>query len=105
MKAILILPSGATSVVNWTTLEDMQQLVGGYIELLRCREGFGAYVNEDGKAMGLPFNPKATNLCVKFLWGGEPLDKIVGSMVLVGPGTADGDDTDVPDWLIKDYVK
>lgn len=38
------------------TLESMQEVVGGYIELVAMPNNLDFYVNEEGLAEGLPFN-------------------------------------------------
>lgn len=50
------------------TLQQIVRAVGGYIELVwcdqeRCAPYDHAYVREDGKLVGLPFNRRATELC------------------------------------------
>ena len=42
------------------TLEELQRLVGGYIEVIELRDGRQLIVNEEGLLLGLPFNPTAT---------------------------------------------
>ena len=42
------------------TLEELQRLVGGYIERVPMSNGKSMYVNEEGKLNGLPYNEKAT---------------------------------------------
>lgn len=60
----LIQPDGRTTTHNpagkvWT-LEELQSLVGGYIEPLWLENGQVAIVNEDGRLKGLAENPTAT---------------------------------------------
>ena len=44
-------------------LEQMQAIVGGYIEYVQCKDGKHVLViNEEGKIEGLPYNEKATEL-------------------------------------------
>lgn len=43
-------------------LEEMQKIVGGYIEVADTSDGRRLVVNEDGKLKGLPLNEKATKL-------------------------------------------
>ena len=43
------------------TLEELQGVVGGYIEIVRLSGNQFMVVNEEGKLMGLPFNSLATN--------------------------------------------
>jgi hypothetical protein len=44
------------------TLKEMQEVVGGYIEFLYLKNNLVMIVNEEGKMIGLPYNPKATLL-------------------------------------------
>jgi hypothetical protein len=65
--ATLLQPDGATSTItpaNGRTfaLDELQQLVGGYIEFVPVNEQGWLVVNEDGKLKNLPENPKATQL-------------------------------------------
>ena len=43
-------------------LEEMQNIVGGYIELVRLNDGRIIVVNEDGLNLNLPVNIEATNI-------------------------------------------
>ena len=63
-------------------LETLQNLVGGYIELVRMGGGVGLIVNEEGKLNGLPVN---------FPIG---IDFVVGTAVFVAYGN-DGEFTDL----------
>lgn len=49
---------------NGTTfeLEEMQEIVGGYIEIIRLNDGRVIIVNEDGLSLNLPVNIEATNI-------------------------------------------
>lgn len=38
------------------TLEELQKIVGGYIEALYLHDGRIMFLNEDGKRLGLPLN-------------------------------------------------
>jgi hypothetical protein len=63
------------------TLEELQEMVGGYIELVHLPRGNGhatAYVNADGKLKGREYNAEASAI-----YGREPTDVIVGPMVIV----------------------
>jgi hypothetical protein len=75
------------------TLDTLQSLVGGYIEAV-TRDGVAAYINDEGKHMGLPTNARATSymLDARMIF---PFDLVVGDLVLVGVD-ADGMDTDIP---------
>lgn len=49
---------------NGTTfeLEELQEVVGGYIEIIRLNDGRLIIVNEEGLLQGLPVNIEATNI-------------------------------------------
>ena len=62
------------------TLEELQDLVGGYIQIVIDRFGEQLIVNEEGVLMGLPYNRKATELLNdKF----NVQDFVVGDAVLL----------------------
>lgn len=44
-------------------LEQMQKVVGGYIEIVRLKNGWLVVCNEEGKLIGLEENPVATLVC------------------------------------------
>lgn len=62
-------------------LEEMQEIVGGYIQLfyLMNDEGEVIVMNEEGKFEGLPVNDKATELAESLLYDG---DFIVGDVLV-----------------------
>lgn len=62
------------------TLEELQDYVGGYIELIRTNDGKNMYINEEGKFDDLPFNLKATSIVTLF-----DGDYIVGNAIVVEP--------------------
>ena len=64
------------------SLEEMQAIVGGYIETVPCKQpGMMMVVNEEGKLLGLPRNDKATALAalptsadlaaLRLMWGDD----------------------------------
>lgn len=67
------------------TLEELQQIVGGYIEILFFRDGRMMVMNEEGKLNGLQFNMKATRIAKEnhLIWDN---DFIVGDVLLAEPG-------------------
>lgn len=86
-------------------LPSLQRLVGGYIESLTLTEDVTAYINEDGKALGLAAN-KYGDLYVRASLHKSgrrlmPGDYIAGPVVLVGP-VEDGWDTSVPDKVLAE---
>lgn len=79
-----------------TDLDGLQALVGGYIEAVSLTEGH-AYVNEEGKLMGLPVNALATDLAHAAGWPYG--DVLCGTVVFLGD-SPDGDEADVPPSLL-----
>lgn len=63
------------------TLEEMQKLVGGLVEVVKTISGKYALINEEGKVNGLPINLKATAITVLSL-----NDFICGDMVICNAG-------------------
>lgn len=71
------------------TLEEMQMIVGGYIEAAIAAPDVVAVCNEEGRLMGLPHNTKVGGI------------DFVGTIILVG---SDGDEfADVPEYVVKMY--
>lgn len=42
------------------TLKEVQYLIGGYVEMIECREGFQLLMDEDGRCKKLPINHNAS---------------------------------------------
>ena len=61
------------------SLEELQGVVGGYIQILYLDNGELMIVNEEGKLDGLPFNKKATDYVVN---DGKYIDVIVGNVLV-----------------------
>lgn len=70
------------------TLEELQQIVGGYIEILFFKDGRMMVLNEEGKLEGLPVNMEATRIAHEnhLIWEN---DCIVGTVLLAEPGEID----------------
>lgn len=78
-------------------LKARQDIVGGLIEPVTLSDGSTMWVNEDGIALGLPFNSIATDVCGI---GGRPdvmLQGVRGNVLIVGPVDREGSDTDLTD--------
>lgn len=61
------------------TLDEAQQAVGGYIEILPIRGTMASLVvNEDGRALGLPANVQATTI-----FGSSLGSVLVGNVVVL----------------------
>jgi uncharacterized protein DUF3846 len=82
MRAVLIPVEGEPREVEQNGLEDLQKLVGGWIEVLPFpgREDLTVYVNEEGK-FGCDPNRTATRLLGSVLFRG---DWIAGPCVICG---------------------
>ena len=78
----LILKSNGTIVVTEPkneidfSLEEMQAIVGGYVEVVNLKDGRIIVLNEDGKLKHLPLNVQATQLY------NMPDDFIVGDVLV-----------------------
>lgn len=85
----------------------MRDAVGGYIEFVRLRgefEGYGLYVNEEGKLNGLPINDIAT--AVWEMSFGIYTDIIVGNAVIVSAKLNDeGEHLDLTDDEVEVLVE
>ncbi len=70
------------------TLEELQQYVGGYIEILHPPSKYNAIliINEEGKLLNLPLNPLASQIWQDGSDKGSPRsdDFVVGNAVLCG---------------------
>lgn len=83
---------------NGSGLEDMQRVVGGWIEPVDYEIGgaqVSAYHNEEGKLLGLPKNDLATHLAAGRLFSN---DYIAGDVLIVGvPDDVEGRTQSIPD--------
>ena len=57
------------------TLDELKEVVGGYIEIISLPDDFLMVLNEEGKLKGLPFNEQASQLI-------PPTDYIVGDVLI-----------------------
>ncbi len=87
MKNYIINANGAKTEVtpkfgNSFTLEELQEYVGGYIEIIRLTDKYLMVVNEEGRLLNLPFNSGATDVARhhKAIY---PNDLIVGNALVV----------------------
>jgi hypothetical protein len=86
MKNYIINANGAKTEVtpksgNSFTLEELQEHVGGYIEIIRLTNKCLMVVNEEGKLLNMPFNSEATDIARqhKAIY---PNDMIVGNALV-----------------------
>jgi hypothetical protein len=113
MKAVIVpadSQSPAQVVDAQLTLDYLQGVVGGLIEAVHLdqvltdsgRRDVDAtvFLNEEGKLIGLPVNPRATDLCALAI-GGWVLDVICGDVIVVGPPGPEGEETPCPDEIVS----
>ncbi len=84
LKVLVVEPMQPCRVQEIHGLEEMQAIVGGYIQAVYpFRDEVALVCNEDGKNLGLPYNRPLTND------RGIPYDMICGSFFLAGMGEED----------------
>jgi hypothetical protein len=74
-------------------LDELQALVGGFIEVVRARDGRWLVINEDGKRQNLQLNVLAS---IKYKSAGvaRPSDVIVGDVLLADNAEMGADEDD-----------
>lgn len=93
-------------IVETTGLADLQKAVEGFVEAVPG-EDFTAWVNEEGKITGMPFNPRADRFLHLSIPELSTFDCIVGPVIITGGVDEDGDNTDITPELIErvnDYL-
>lgn len=107
MKVLVIPSSGDPRVEELDhsnpngLLQQLNELVGGYIEVVGVRVRFdaAAYINEDGKMLGLPRNQLATRMLRV-----SPGDYIVGDAVVFGYDPRSSAEQSVPEDLAEAWL-
>lgn len=66
------------------TLAELQDMVGGYIQLVSTHDGRQMFVNEEGLLMNLPRNAKASEVIASKWW---TLNGVQGDAVVVFPSS------------------
>ena len=64
-REIAVKPKNGTDF----SLEELQEVVGGYIEIIYVKGNDIMVLNEEGKLIGLPFNDKASELTSELIVG------------------------------------
>jgi hypothetical protein len=99
---VLFVPSDGAKPVEVReiepTLEHMQPLVGGLLQVVNLESPPGSlYCHDEGKLMGLPTNGRATAL----LWQFNPAfihqDFVAGDAFICGAPDEEGNDTSAPE--------
>jgi len=106
MKAVVVPVSGEITIQDLNTLQDIKgALDGGWLEALRLKDDAVAYIDEEGKLKGLPVNPRT--MALAYSLNPNWTDFLVGPMVIFGTlneqGQHDGDEHDVPQWVIDHF--
>ncbi len=77
-------------------LSDMQDIVGGHIELVGCHDKpYDCFCNEDGIALELDHNPVATYM-LRSILGYDGIN-LLGSVYFIGEPNYEGDSTSLSD--------
>lgn len=107
MKALLVKTDNTVEMINseWD-YSDINHAVGGWIEAIYFGDKpYFAYINEEGKIKELPENNIVTNLWYdsgqRILLG----DYIAGDAIFFGLVDSDGNNTDIPQDLLRDIVQ
>jgi hypothetical protein len=101
MKALKI-ASDTVEVVEVNGYEEIKShLDGGWVEVLYLDDNASAYIDEEGKMKGLPYNAVATELCTRLKTGLQQGDFISGTMIVLGYALCREEDTDCPDYIIE----
>ena len=108
MKALLVTTEGEIELLDEEfNLNVIQKYVGGWIEVVNFgpdNPHYFAYIDEEGKLKGLPVNELVTDFWYN---SGQQIllgDVIVGDVLFFGQVDDEGNDTDVPDDVIKHFM-
>lgn len=98
MKAILVQTNGKVDLIDkdWT-YHEIVEAVGGTIDAVSFGENdYFAFINDEGKLLGLPENEIATS--VWYESGARVMlgDYLAGNVLFFGETDENGDNTDVP---------
>lgn len=90
-------PDEPITEVQVDSLEDYQEIVGGYIEPVDIPElGVTVYVSEEGLLRQLSLNSRATFLWWYFVREARQQAMLVGPALVVGLPNRSGESTDIP---------
>jgi hypothetical protein len=101
-KGVVLYTDGTYEEKVFKQLSDMQAAVDGLIEPIGMHDFYGegvcqGYVNEEGLLKQLSLNSVASAL--SFMFGNSPT--IVGNMIVLGLADSHGNDTDIPQDILK----
>jgi hypothetical protein len=104
MKALHIKTDGKVSILNFdkdTCYKTLSDAVGGLIECVALAKDIDMWVNEEGKNMGLDFNPHATRL---FVHAFGVTDPIAGDVIVTGGADDEGETLGLSDERIDEIT-
>lgn len=91
-QAVIIKASGDVEFTDLTNgnseLDVLQQAVGGLVQPLDLSDKITMWCNDEGKIIGLPYNPIATHLFYQFL---KSDDFICGDVIFTGGTDSEGE--------------
>jgi len=92
IEAVLIPALGKPRRVTYSSLDELQALVGGYVECLAMARPLDGvmWLNEEGKIHRLPYNIIATNVAII-----DSSDFVAGDVVVTGRINEGGDETNI----------
>jgi hypothetical protein len=101
MKQMLVIrANGQIAVKPYNDgIEEIQQIVGGYVEVVGLDNNTSLWVNEEGKCIGLHPNLFATRLWEKFH---GRTDIVVGDVAILGGTDEDGNSMGCPQNVIDE---
>lgn len=103
---MLVIPAtDAPRVVEHADYDAISAAVGGWLEPAPVDGDITIYVHEEGKTLGLPFNKAADDLWAEVfpVEDRHDGDFLVGSAAVLGGVDDDGNDTDVPGWVLERF--
>lgn len=100
IKTILVKPQTPPAVVFMENrLENLQEAVGGYIDMLNLfDDDVDIILNDEGKLIGLPPNKI-------LMYNGKVIDMLSGNLLITGVDKNTGDTISIPEDKIDKYLK
>lgn len=80
MKRV-IYADGIIGEIEDESFEKYQEIVGGYIQIIKVTDGINMVINEEGRLLNLPVNRKATDFLQAHT--NQKVVDIVGNVVLI----------------------
>lgn len=102
---LVVYPDGraGTEWLTRSSADEYGTIVGGMVEAI-SGDGWAAYLNEEGKLVGLQANARADSIARLHGWKGSPDDVLTGPVIFTGPIDDDGYDTSVSVELTREVL-